>query len=222
MRFSLEIACFNKESALIAAASGADRIEFAADYTSGGITPQLEDFKEIKSRINIPVYILIRCRPGDFFYTADETEEMTMSIHSFREAGADGFVFGCLDEENRIDIGSTKKLFRAATPLPCTFHRAFDRLTDMEKGLEQIIQMDFQSILTSGGARTAWEGLDRLNELREQSAGRICIMPGGGIRSGNISLIRNKFAGPWFHSAGITGIEPMADPQEIKKLKQIT
>jgi copper homeostasis protein len=222
MKFSLEIACFNKESALIAAANGADRIEFAADYASGGVTPALDDFKAIRSSVKIPIYILIRCRPGDFFYTANETEEMARSIQRFREAGADGFVFGCLDEGNRIDIASTQKLLSTAASLPCTFHRAFDRLTDMKEGLEQIIQMGFQSILTSGGARTAREGINRLNELREQAAERICIMPGGGIRSENISSIKNKFAGLWFHSAGITGNEPVADPQEIKKLKQTT
>lgn len=222
MEFSLEIACFNKESALIASRHGADRIEFAADYASGGITPTLEDFREIRSHIIIPIYILIRCRPGDFYYSNAESEEMVASISAFREAGADGFVFGCLDKENHLDIPSTEKLLKAASPLPCTFHRAFDRLAAMEEGMEDIIKMGFQSILTSGGARTAWEGMDRLNELREQAAGRICIMSGGGIRSGNISSIRNKFAGPWFHSAGIIGNDTVADPQEIKKLKQIT
>ena len=222
MEFSLEIACFNKESALIAAAHGADRIEFADDYASGGITPSFEDFREIRAQIKLPIYILIRCRPGDFNYSDAEMEEMVKSINLFRQAGADGFVFGCLNNENCIDIESTGKLFKAASPLPCTFHRAFDRLSDMKEGLEQIIDMGFRYILTSGGARTAWDGIDKLNELSNQAGGRICIMPGGGIRSGNISSIRDKFAGAWFHSAGITGNEPVANPQEIKKLKQIS
>lgn len=221
MDFFLEIACFNKESALIAAAAGADRLELAADYSTGGVTPDIDDFKSIRRTVQIPIYILIRSRPGDFVYSEKEVQSMVKSIHTFREAGADGIVFGCLDKENRIDRASTKKLSDAAGPLPCTFHRAFDRLADQEAGMEQIVAMGFQNILSSGGSPSAAQGIDRLNALQQKAAGRICIMPGGGIRSENISLIRNKFVGPWFHSAGITGTEPVADPDEIKKLKKI-
>ena len=46
----LEIACFNKESAVIATKAGADRIEFCADFHLGGTTPDLEDFKKLKRK----------------------------------------------------------------------------------------------------------------------------------------------------------------------------
>ena len=39
----LEIACFNKESALIASRAGADRIEFCAGFEVGGTTPSLHN-----------------------------------------------------------------------------------------------------------------------------------------------------------------------------------
>ena len=44
----LEIACFNLESALVAAKSNADRIELCADASSGGITPDFEDIKTLR------------------------------------------------------------------------------------------------------------------------------------------------------------------------------
>lgn len=46
----LEIACFDKESAIIAAKAGADRIEFCAGLDVGGITPSLQDFLELKKK----------------------------------------------------------------------------------------------------------------------------------------------------------------------------
>ncbi len=54
----LEVACFSKESAVIAAKAGADRIEFCAEMNLGGITPPLEDFLELKSLLQIPVFNL--------------------------------------------------------------------------------------------------------------------------------------------------------------------
>ena len=65
----LEIACFNKESAVITTKAGADRIEFCADFHLGGTTPDLEDFKNLKKEIDVPIYVMIRPRGGGFFYS---------------------------------------------------------------------------------------------------------------------------------------------------------
>lgn len=46
----LEIACFNLESALIAALSPADRIEFCAGFSEGGTTPSVEDYLTVKKK----------------------------------------------------------------------------------------------------------------------------------------------------------------------------
>ena len=47
----LEIACFNIESCLLAQDAGADRIEFCADYSLGGITPQHHDILKAKQLV---------------------------------------------------------------------------------------------------------------------------------------------------------------------------
>ena len=44
----LEIACFNKESAVITTKAGADRIEFCAGFEVGGTTPSLHNYMELK------------------------------------------------------------------------------------------------------------------------------------------------------------------------------
>jgi copper homeostasis protein len=94
MSAKLEIACFNAESALIAEQGGADRIEFCANMQVGGTTPSLSEFIELKSKISIPVYVMIRPRGGDFFYSDAEFEEMKSCLLQFKKSGADGFVFG--------------------------------------------------------------------------------------------------------------------------------
>ena len=99
----LEIACFEITSAETALKSVADRIEFCDSIEFGGTTPNFYEFQYLKSNYTIPIYVMIRPKGGSFFYSEAEFTEMKSSIISFREAGADGFVFGILDANNEID-----------------------------------------------------------------------------------------------------------------------
>ncbi len=53
-------------------------------------------FKMLKSKVKIPVFVMIRPRGGDFLYSDEEFDVMKMEIEIFKEHGADGFVFGIL------------------------------------------------------------------------------------------------------------------------------
>lgn len=214
----LEIACFNKESALIAAKAGADRIEFCAGFEVGGTTPSLHDFMELKKEITIPIFVMIRTRGGDFFYNDEEFQQMKKQLLEFKKVGADGFVFGILDENLEINILQNKELVELAGDMPCTFHRAFDRVKNYQKSLEEIINCGFKTILTSGTKSNVSEGKEILKTLVEISNERIDILCGGGLRSTNISEIKNYTRAKNFHSSGIVnGVLP--DTEEIKKMK---
>ena len=54
-------------------------------------------------------------------------------------------------------------------------------------GLTELIGVD--RVLTSGGARTALEGTARLRALVVQSAGRIAILAGAGVRASNVRQV---------------------------------
>ncbi len=214
----LEVACFNLESALIAAKAGADRIEFCADYASGGTTPDLEDFKKIKGATAVPVYVMIRPRGGNFVYSAEEIASMKQSIIQFKKAGADGLVFGILNTDNTLAAANCE-LVELADNTPCTFHRAFDQSPELEQSLEQLINWGFKTVLTAGGSSSAMAGAATLQKLFHHANNRIQILPGGGIRSGNIAELAKLLPVDFFHSAGITDGSEMADPAEIKAIK---
>lgn len=216
----LEIACFNPESAVIAEKSGADRIEFCAEINEGGTTPDLNEFIQLKNSVKIPVYVMIRPRGGDFRYSEKEFEEMKDQILSFKKANADGFVFGILNENNEVDKEKNKILTELAKPFPCTFHRAFDRTGNYRKALEDVIDCGFKTILTSGTKKNVMEGKEMLKELTDLADGRIEILCGGGLRSGNIEEIKNSVKAKYFHSSGIVSGE-IADAEEIRKMKRI-
>jgi copper homeostasis protein len=215
----LEVATFDITSAEIALNSVADRIEFCADINSGGITPDLEELRYLKEKYSKPIHVMIRPVGGGFLYTDSEFTQMQKSIIEFSTANADGFVFGILDENQEIDIDKNKTLIDLANGKPCVFHRAIDRTKNIFESTEKLIELGFKEILTSGGENSAMEGKENLKKLVENYSDDIKILIGGGVRSNNISELKNVTKGQYFHSSAVLSYESFANADEIKKLK---
>lgn len=216
----LEIACFNLESALIASKSNADRIEFCADASAGGITPPLEKIEILRASTEKEIVIMIRPRGGDFYYSDKEFEQMKTEINAIKNLNIDGFVFGILDDNNEIDFNRNQELIELTKPYPCTFHRAFDRTSDALTSLEKVIDLGFKTILTSGLSKNVDEGKYTLKTLVEKAKEQITIMPGGGLRSTNIKEIDHVTEAEYFHSSAMINSE-IADLNEINLLKNL-
>lgn len=215
----LEIACFNYESAIIAQDNGADRIELCDDMRLGGTTPNLITAERVREKLTIKMHVIIRPRGGDFVYTEEEFLEMKQDIKQLKELGVDGFVFGILNQDGSINKEQNLELVQLASPLSCTFHRAFDVVNSIEQGLEEVIECGFQTILTSGRGKNVEEGIFDLQLIQKLANGRIEIMPGGGLRSSNIKLLQEKLQPTFYHSSAITDQTETANPEEIKELK---
>lgn len=218
----LEIACFTPSSAIFASASGADRIELCASYASGGTTPSMSSLLTIRANVpsTLPINIMIRPRGGDFLYSTKEFEAMRHDIALFAPL-ASGFVFGILDKAGRVDVARNSELVDIAAPLPCTFHRAVDEVVGgVEGAVESVIACGFESILTSGGGKSAEEGMQRVRMLQEKFGSRVSLIVGGGVRSGNVERIRSGAGVRWVHSAAITGDGEEVDGEEVRKIKE--
>ncbi|WPO83919.1 copper homeostasis protein CutC [Chryseobacterium sp. JJR-5R] len=215
----IEIACFNPESAMVAFENGADRIELCDGLAEGGTTPDFETVKQLRRKISIPLFVMIRPRGGDFTYSDAEFEQMKNDLTQLKSLQVDGFVFGILDENDEVNTEQNKELAELAKPYPCTFHRAFDRAKDLENSLEKVIECGFTTILTSGQKSNVSEGKENLKKLVELSAGKIEILVGGGLRSTNIEDIRDFTKAEYFHSSAITDGGAFADADEVAALK---
>jgi copper homeostasis protein len=217
----LEIACFTTSSAITAARSGADRIELCADYSAGGVTPSMHTLLAIRREVrHVPMNIMIRPRAGNFHYSTAEFEHMRHDIAMFATL-ASGFVFGILDANGRVDVARNSELVDIAAPLPCTFHRAIDEAGDMDEAVEKVVACGFKSILTSGGEKTAEQGLERVRRLQEKFGKRVSLVVGGGIRSGNVGEVKRRTGVEWVHSAAITGYAEEVDGEEVEKMKRL-
>ena len=183
----LEVCANSYESALNAQKGGAQRIELCEDLAVGGLTPNFELSKKVISELNIPVFILIRPRDGDFNYSGEEFEQIKKDTILFKELGCKGIVSGILTKkDNNIDISRTRELIELSKPLEFTFHRAFDEVLNPIQALHQLIKLKADRILTSGQAETAVKGLDLLKELINIAEKKIIIMPGSGVNINNI------------------------------------
>lgn len=190
-------------SAETALNSVADRVEFCSEGNLGGLTPDLEAFRYLKAKYQKPVYVMIRPKGGDFFYSENEFEVMKKSLKAFYDAGADGFVFGILDSNSQVDKPRCKELLDLAGGRPCTFHRAIDHTADVMESVRTLVELGFKTVLTSGGKNSAVEGAGTLRNLVERYSAEIDILIGGGVRSHNISQLKIDTGGTHFHSSAI-------------------
>lgn len=185
-KIRIEICVDSIESALNAQKGGADRIELCSDLNAGGLTPSKGLIEYTISHLQIPVFVMIRPRSGNFLYSRAEFQIMKSDIFAAKVAGASGIVIGMLNSDSTIDTCRVKDLIEISHPLPVTFHRAFDMVINQEKALEQIIELGCSRILTSGGKPRAIDGCHKIAELHKLSSGRIIIMPGSGVTDANI------------------------------------
>ena len=185
----VEICVDSAAGAFAAERGGADRVELCDNLLEGGTTPSAGCIKVARRGLRIGLQVIIRPRGGDFLYDATEMEVMREDIRMAKDLGADGVVIGCLTAEGEIDQARTRDLIELARPLNVTFHRAFDMCRDPGKGLEELIGLGVNRVLTSGQESTSLEGLELLAALQKQAAGRIIVMPGGGITPRNIKKI---------------------------------
>ena len=182
----VEVCANSYEYAIKAEKAGANRIELCKDLHLDGLTPDYEIAKRTINELNIPVFILIRPREGDFNYSNEEFELMKADIVKFKEMGCKGIVSGVLNDDKTIDLERTKELVELSRPLEFTFHRAFDIVTDPLNELENLIDIGVDRLLTSGQKDKAIDGLDLLKKLNKKAGDRIKIMPGSGISNNTI------------------------------------
>ena len=125
--------------------------KLCSDLAEGGITPGPGLIGAVRESLTIPVFVIVRPRGGDFFYSADEFAVMKRDIAAAKAYGADGVVIGVLSQDGLVDTERTRELVELARPLGVTFHRAIDWAPQMEEALEQVIEAGADRILTSGG-----------------------------------------------------------------------
>jgi copper homeostasis protein len=193
-RILLETIVSSLDDARAAAAGGADRFELCGALALGGLTPSLGLLAAIKAELPVPVMFMVRPREGGMAYTDGEYAVMERDAALALEHRADGIVCGFLTSSGQVDVERCRRFLRlvqssAAPSVQVVFHRAFDVVADPAVALEQLVDLGFTRILTSGRAAMATDGLEEIRRTVEQAAGRIELLPGGGIRAATVRQV---------------------------------
>ncbi|MFJ2398601.1 MULTISPECIES: copper homeostasis protein CutC [unclassified Streptomyces] len=187
-RPALEIAVTSPAGARVALDHGADRVELCTGLELGGLTPSAA-LVEAVAAVGLPVQVLVRCRPGDFVYDAEETALMVAEVRSVIASGASGVVVGALTADGSLDTAAVTRLATAAQdagrPVEVTLHRAIDLSADPVATAALLPALGLTRVLTSGGAPVAGQGLARLAAMVDVAPG-VQVMAGGGVRPADI------------------------------------
>ncbi|MBF0576558.1 copper homeostasis protein CutC [Dysgonomonas sp. GY617] len=185
---TVEVCANSVQSAIEAQKGGAVRVELCGNLCDGGTTPAQSQIELTRNHIEIDLNVIIRPRGGDFLYDDLDFESMKSDIITCGELHCNGVVIGILDENGNVDINRNGILVELAKKygLSTTFHRAFDRVCNIQSALEDVIGLGCDRILTSGGKQTAFDGRNVLKELVDLAGDRIAIMAGAGVKESNV------------------------------------
>lgn len=192
-----------------ALAAGAGRIELCDNLAVGGTTPSLGVIEQavaiVRERDGAEVRVIIRPRGGDFVYGEAELKAMETDIRMAAANGVDGVVLGCLKVRKSggymLDASATERLIKVARAagemrgrgLGVTFHMAFDALepADQLPAIDTLAEIGVDRILTHGGAAGTRieDNIARLRSYVERAAGRVIVLPGGGITYENAAAL---------------------------------
>jgi copper homeostasis protein len=202
----LEVCVESVDDAKAAARGGAGRIELNAALTLDGLTPSIGLLAEVRRAVGarFPVIAMARPRAGDFVYSDSEFRVLLRDAALALEHGADGIAFGILTASGDVDMKRCRRVMgvtKTGASVVAVFHRAFDQVRDPFAALEQLIDLGVRRVMTSGHQPTALRGARLIAELLDHAAGRIEILPAGGIRPANARAIVDRTRCDQLHSS---------------------
>lgn len=189
--------------ALEAQELGAERVELCDNLTEGGTTPSYGTIKMVVEKLNIPAFVIIRPRGGDFYYTPEEIEIMKEDIKICKELGVKGVVIGALNRDNTINYDAIKDMIDLAKPMSITFHKAIDELENPVTEVKKLANLGVNRILTSGTKEIALEGKNILREMIKEAGEDTIIIVAGKVTKDNLNEISNLIPAKEYHGKKI-------------------
>jgi copper homeostasis protein len=186
-RVLLEVAVASVEDAETAQAGGADRLELSSAFALGGLTPSLGLLIEVRAAATLPLMVMLRPRRGGFCYSERDYRVLRRDLDLAVKHGADGLVFGALTADGKVDADRCRQLVKACGKREAVFHRAFDVTPDPFAALEQLVELGFRRVMTSGQEENAYYGAARIAEVVARAAGRLEVLPAGGVNRFNVA-----------------------------------
>ncbi len=192
-----------------AVGAGADRLELCGP-AEGGTTPSPGLLEAVLGDVTTPVHVMIRPHAHSFVIAPEWRAIMRRDITLARRRGARGVVIGPLLSNGSIDLPLLEQFVYEAGDMAVVFHRAFDRIADQDRALDQLLSAGVSTVLTSGGATCAADAADRLRGWQRHAGDAMEILAGGGVRAHTVAPLLRPIGLRAVHAAAIEH-EPFAE-----------
>ncbi|HEV2639750.1 MAG TPA: copper homeostasis protein CutC [Actinocrinis sp.] len=191
----LEVIALDPSDARAAVAAGADRLELVSSMEFSGFNPPVARFAAIRAAVDVPLRVMIRLRDGFQAGGPAALDVLTDSVRELREAGADEFVLGWLDEDGAVDQVAVGAVVESLGGAAWTFHKAIDAAADRDAVFAAIRGLPgLDTVLTSGGPFPAAKGTEVLaaEAAREAALGPagLRLLVGGGLKLADVPALR--------------------------------
>lgn len=194
-----EVALENYTAIPAAIAAGAKRIELNDNLAVGGTTVSrgvMAEAAKYTQEHGVSLVAMIRPRGGNFVYNDTELKIMEADLLQAQALGVDAVTFGALTADGKLDTEAMALLVGAAGGMSVVFHMAFDALAAGQQAptIDWLVDHQVDRILTHGGPLTTpiADCVPQLQATLKLAAGRIQILPGGGITADNVDTITTE------------------------------
>ncbi|WP_320167729.1 copper homeostasis protein CutC [Mangrovibacterium marinum] len=195
------------EECVLAEKKGANRLELCSDLANDGLSPSVELLEQVMLKVNIPIKAMVRPRAGGFLYSEEEIRQMEQEIAFFKAKGVYGVVFGMTTADNELDIAAIRRLAQAAKPMNVCVHKAIDGVKDPWADFQRLYREvpEVDAVLTSGGAQTAAEGAELLQQMTALGGDKLKVVVAGKVTSENIDELCRTIGASEYHGKKIVG-----------------
>jgi copper homeostasis protein len=210
---------------------GADTVEVCAAMHTQGLTPSPEQIEAARAafRERRGVVVMVRPRPGDFFYDAAEVATMQEQIVAAAAAGADAIACGVLGRADRaLDIDAMQRLVDRAGEcgLALTLHRAFDAVAEPLAALEGALRLGCSRVLSAGRpwgeVASAVDATAALTALAKRAGADLEVVAAGGVSSSNAGGILDATGGQvGLHAYSGAQLEGLTSESAVRSLVQV-
>jgi copper homeostasis protein len=217
----LEVVVETLDDALNAEQGGASCVELVSSFAVGGLTPALETVQAVGAAVGIEVHVMLRPHARDFVYTPDEQVSMLRTAECFARTGVTGIVVGGLLPDGRVDLQLLQYIRNViGDTIQITLHRAIDSSSSPAEDIAAASGI-VNRVLTTGTARTAWQGRDRLFHWVQAFGDKVMIICGGGVSHDNIVALRDAVRAPVYHTGSAARLKGQVDTGRVHQLVEL-
>lgn len=206
MKYIREACVESFSQSVRACQQGANRLELCGDLSVGGITPAPALIEQVLATVAVPVRVMLRHRGGDFFYDAQDYARLLQQARLLRSLGVKEVVSGMLAADRSLNHRLINDLLDINPDWHITIHKAVDETVDPVAEVARLVSLPVSlSVLSSGAAPTAVEGLSCLSAMLAVAGERVELVACGKVTVDNLAELHARLGAKAYHGRLIVG-----------------